>query len=500
MNRPRLAAGVLVLSLVALLAWLLRSEPRVSPPPSTAPPKAAPTAPLPVPTAPPPPASTPPQVAEGPPDPISETPESPTTPATGPSLATIVVKDMADGNPVAGLAFELTLAPETGSAADPEVLAEATTDALGRLEVDEKRLRDIRPKPKNWLCLGSRNSVEETIRNGAWVYRILTILATVEVEGEDETFRFDSITARLATVPDDLARGETSGLEPFRARSAEWHRRRRVGDTFSLKPDSSHRLRVKCPWIGGGSIAFSHPGWISVLVPLEGVDPAVESRVTLRFRRALRVRGVVRDRDGKPQKGICVRLFTTRKGTYEEGDAMIETARNAGGGLTAARSVSRDESRVTLVREFTTGPAGTFELSIHQDGESLLLIWEQSFAPFHRTLGPLHNDLDVGEVVLQGPATTAQVQVLWEGKPQREGELTLGDFRFPDAQPAFSVTLDEEGRFPASLLVPEGEYSFGLRGAGVEVYRSRWLQWKGEGVIDLGKLRLVTDVLTERAR
>lgn len=472
-RRAPLAMAVLIGALL-LTAWLLTGEKH---PESRQP--ADPPSDLRTTTS----TSTPNAAPSGPTVTGAESPESP----AGATSEMVVLRDLADGNPIPGVGLELQPVPTSDeiSVADPprvQVTGNGGDFLLGDHEVPR-----LPADASGWIA--PRQSREEILDSGVfWAYRQIEVAGVVRPSASFPPLDLHSI--RLTLVPVGGGWADLDGGGRGSPGSRSWlHAHGLSRWPLQLgSVDGEGRFAVRVPRIKGLCLVADADGWRAASEPV--ATQGDSQTVDLILGTAIRISGKLRSFDGTPLANAKVVLYVTRIGGYESvkpGGSLLLLQPE--GGSTGVWNKEKGTSRVTLSRVARSDGEGRFSTTVKADGEVRILVYADGHSLSETVLGSVDEDRGGLDIRVERAKDVGPIRLRYGDEVLRSFALLVSDLSVVD-QPAVDYWTDEEGRLKSEWFVNGKLYALIPQDAAVppSARCNHYLLWRGETDIDLKAL------------
>ncbi|MCU0724266.1 MAG: hypothetical protein MUE73_00530 [Planctomycetes bacterium] len=360
----------------------------------------------------------------------------------------IVVRDLADGEPVSGVV--LLSGTGSGFATSGDGAAEVRAGDLGFLMIGTAGFS----VPKQ--------TAEEIRASGVlWCHRTMRVEGRVEEAGGPT--RFESPPRIVAVwspgTPGD-ASGPLVGEPPW---SIFWFREHGVREELpSGRSDPDGRFDIEVPRIRHLYVmAQTEDRKRSGTEPV-GVDSRTErSSVRIVLGSVARVTGRILGHDGEPVSEQSLALYSESRMALEDFDLREVRARVHGSAIGAAMDSRRNEVLLTVAAGGRTDADGRFDLSLNDFGEGLLIVWIPGQRPVRVRIGRLAGEREIPEIRLPPPGRFDGVQFRYRGTPLSNCGVVAADLTEDISQLPLPVgRLDANGEIDGALLEPGRKYFF----------------------------------------
>jgi hypothetical protein len=398
-----------------------------------------------------------------------------TAPGEDEPTVAILLRDLADGSPVVGIALE----PSDRRRDAP--LRSISTDQAGVAEVPRSWTRKLSTSVAGWVV-----HVDPSDPARPWAWRTMRVLGEVVDPNGLDVSGVDIESMCIAPMGPGAFSRKADRTPPWT--DADLHRMHVPRRFTGGRTDGSGQFAIDVPRIRGVRVlaAAADGRWGLADVPVHaGLD---EQRVRIELQRGSRVRGRLLGSDGRPLAGAQVSLAVETSVQVPDIDVSALGARNEALSI-AGGSEPGDHARVWMTRSATTDASGNFDVVVRSEGRCLVSAWPPGHVPVEAR--PTESSQDLGDVHAQAPETSGRLAFVRESEPLTGHEIMLVDLSAGIGQPvAPRTTLDAHGAMAADWLVRGRLYYVHVSGklAG-EQGMSGVFTWDGQARIDASALR-----------
>ena len=385
-----------------------------------------------------------------------------------------LVKDLADGSPARDVPFWLTGKDGDGRARN----VKARTDARGLLDTRLESITSIRPLDPAWRMPPRKGS------GPIWIHRMVRVVGRV-VDGTGGG-ELDPRTVELRTTFSGV-----SGKHPW---TRNWMRIHGLAWGKPLPPPGDDGgFDVEVPRSRGMFLRGTAKGFMVATQRLVLDSRKTSIQMDLVFRRSHRVRGTLRDDDGKPIRHATLTVYATIRMPYRKLDSERAGLR----GSHTIRASENGNAIVTYPYTGLTDGEGRFEIDVKASGEAHVFGWIPGFRCVAQDLGVLTDPRKDIALVATRDRQPGTVQMRFGSRPTGRGSITITDLSRGPAQPSVRVALDAKGRMPTTWLERGRRYVVWWMGEVPDELERRpmgALVWNDAPAIDLTKLVSPTDL------
>lgn len=410
--------------------------------------------------------------------------------ADGPEGAQIAVRDLATGDPLAGIGIRFK-----GGDGVREVLSDdggmltlpAEAPAAAAVELASERWQ----LPSGYT-IGSLRQ-EKTL----WLYGLVSVRVRVTYARPPSDPRPPWITVRTVG-PDVRTDADRQGRTPWQF---GWSMSRGL-DTLlnAFEFDAASETfsgtipRVRYTVIGVGRAGFRR---CLLDVPTQGDD---EVDLVAFLEPAWALAGRLGDEEGNPVAGALLQVYVVVEGHRSH----LNPSREAlGVGWAAGLRTSRDEHAVVnLGSKVRLAEDGSFRIELPLVGRVVLVAHAPGRRPLWRDLGVVTGEL--ADVDLRLPAPTpssGRITFRVKSTILRHAMVHVSDITDRALQTTLRIDLDSEGSFPDTWFVRGREYwiiASGVGPDGSEISADGLIRWDGREVVDIDTLGVDLDAFRSR--
>jgi len=253
--------------------------------------------------------------------------------------------------------------------------------------------------------------------------------------------------------------------------------------------DEYHRFKARVPKSPRLIVRATCPGWAPTwkVVEFDDAPPSpLDSRfVELEFKRGVTVRGVVRDKRGRPVARAEVSLYVTIDGSLGLGMSGMGVF---DGGV--AHAIGANTAQTEVRRSVTTDKRGHFAVESPITGDGLIVVFAKARPLTRLALGKLEGEQEELALVVDEPVQSS-IRLTYDGVGMADARCSMIDVtdyteEKPLPQVSVSMRLDPQGRAGASWLIHGRKYAlvFMKPPAGVGFLPRRTFVYRGQAELE----------------